>query len=171
MGEIDTAEGCMEDLSKIEYEGKGDKEELEKLLLFVTIFIARKDFTIAKYSLESIITNNELDKMLEYKALFLYQRVCIHCIESEAENVTALIESIQELVKDKQNIMFHSHLNYLNAWAYIQLDRTDDARAILHRSFLRTKGRLLNAGMFFLPKDILSFFRKEQLSFKEKQQS
>lgn len=171
LGEIDTAEDCIENLTKIEYEGKGDKEELEKLLLFVSIFIARKDFAIAKFSLETIITNNELDEMLEYKALFLYQRASIHCLEFETENVLTLVETIQEIVKDKQNIMLLSHLQYLKAWALIELDRTDEARALLHRCFLRTKGRLLNAGMFFLPKDILSFFRKEQLSFREKQQS
>lgn len=171
LGEIDKAEECMEELSKIEYEGKSDKEELEKLLLFVSIFIARKDFTIAKFSLESILQNNELIEMPEYNALFLYQRASIHCLESEPEIVLTLIDSIQELVKDKQNIMLLSHLNYLKVWALIQLDKTEEAKEILYLSFVRSKGRLLHAGMFFLPKEIVTFFRKELLSFKEKQQS
>lgn len=171
LGEIDTAEECIEELTKIEYEGKGDKEELEKLLLFVYVFIARKDFTIAKFSLETIVNNNEMEEMPEYKALFLYQRATIYCLESEAENALPLVETIKGLVKDKQNIILHSHLNYTKAWALIQLDRSEEAKEFLHLSFLRSKGRLLNAGMFFLPKDILNFFRKEQLRFKEKQQS
>jgi len=171
LGEIDTAEQYIEELTKIEYEGKGDKEELEKLLLFVYIFIARKDFTIAKFSLETIETSSNTIDIFDYKALLLFQRVTIHCLEFEAEQALKLIKTIRETIKDKQYIMFQSQLNYLEAWALIQLDRTQEAREKLLLSFKKSKGRFLNAGMFYLPKEIVTFFRKELLYFKEKQHS
>lgn len=171
LGEIDTAEKYIEELSKIDYEGKGDKEELEKLNLFVSIFIARKDFSIAKFSLENVSQSIESNELVEFKALFLFQRVVIHCIESEAKEALHLIEIISETFKEKEYIVYRSQLTYVKVWALIQLERIQEAKEILHLSFLRSRGRLLNAGMFYLPKDILSFFRKELLYFKEKQQS
>lgn len=171
LGEIDTAEKSIEDLIKIDYEGKGDKEELEKLHLFVSIFIARKDFTIAKFSLETVAKSIDTNEMVEFKALFLFQRVIIHCLESEAEEALNLLETISETANEKEYVVYRSQLYYLKAWALLQLQRIQEAKEILDFSFLRSKGRLLNSGMFYLPKDIVTFFRKEQLYFKEKQHS
>lgn len=171
LGEIETAEQYINELTKIEYEGKGDKEELEKLLLFIFIFIARKEFTIAKYSLDTITVSLESDEMVEYKALFMFQRSVIHCLEFEFEKTLELVDKINKEEKYKQYIMYKSQLTYLQSWSLLQLNRINEAKEILENSFQKSKGRLLVAGMFYLPKEILNYFKKEQIKFKEKQQS
>jgi tetratricopeptide (TPR) repeat protein len=168
---IEEAELLIEKLSKIEFEGKGEKEDLEKLILFVNIFIARKEFSIAIYSLEATIQNLDKIDLNVYKILIQFLRAVIHCLVNENDKALKLLEIINDELNSQEYIIYKSQANYVQAWAEFNENRIENAKQILEHSFTQSKGKLFNFGMFFIPESVKLFIEEQFELFSQKQQS
>lgn len=171
LGNIEKAELLIESLSKIEFEGKGEKEELEKLLLFVHIFIARKEYSIAKYSLEATLDNLNTNSLVIYKIIIMYLRAALHCLENENNEAMQLITSIKSELQNQQYIIYQAQTNYIQAWAEFNGNQTENAKKTLELSFVQTNGKIFHFGMFFLPHPFKEFLETQHQVHIEKQQS
>jgi len=171
LNEIEKAEETIEQLNQITFEGKGEKEELEKLILFVNIFIKRQEYTIAIFSLDSILTNLDSVEQVVCKIIIRFLRAVIHCLSNENEKAIELIEKIYSEIDSTRYIIHITQTNYIQAWAEFNLENIENAENILMNSFKKTKGKIFNFDMFYLTKNFLVFLNNTNKNYLLKQQS
>jgi tetratricopeptide (TPR) repeat protein len=160
LDQLDEAEQLILSLNAIVFEGKGEKEEIEKLLLYIVIFIKRQEFSIALFSIDEVRNSIKKLELYFHHIILLNFEAIIYCLEDKIDKALKVVEDFKSYYNPEFGISRVIQIRYTEVWALLKINKVSEATIVAKECAKETSFRFLNHDTFYLPSEVTEFIQK-----------